>query len=226
MILQWLFLIALIICISDDSFARGKPWLRFENCRLLPNESNDGDSFHVQANGRHYIFRLYSVDAPETDARYGDRVKTQAKYFGLTIDETLQVGQEAERFTQKTLSQRTFTVVTNKSVAPGESKKTRYYAFVLMNDKDLGGELVANGLARVYGRKAKRPDDTPIGAQRSRLKRLEEIAKIQRVGAWGFRSGGLHKRVQSREQFDSESFDRFFHPEKFRSPPPTVTPRR
>ena len=223
--LHWLFVIALIICISDDSFAREKPWLRFENCRWINDDANDGDSFHVQANGRHYIFRLYFVDAPETDARH-DRVKTQAKYFRLTPDETLQVGQEAKRFTREKLTGRTFTVLTNKSRAGGESKKVRYYAFVLMNEKDLGGELVANGLARIFGRPGKRPGDMPIAAQQSRLKRLEEIAKIQKVGAWGFRSGGLHKRVQSREKFDSESFDRFFHPERLSSPAPTATPRR
>src|SRR3954447_19104989 len=47
---------------------RVKDWIVLENCRLISNPANDGDSFHASAGAREYIFRLYLVDAPETDA--------------------------------------------------------------------------------------------------------------------------------------------------------------
>ena len=49
-----------------------KDWVVLENCQLVPNAANDGDSFHVNANGKQYMFRLYFVDAPETDAGIGE----------------------------------------------------------------------------------------------------------------------------------------------------------
>jgi hypothetical protein len=41
-------------------------WQTLRNCRLVPNEWNDGDSFHVSHQGQEYIFRLYFADAPES----------------------------------------------------------------------------------------------------------------------------------------------------------------
>ena len=46
-----------------------RKWRLKENCRVLENESNDGDSFHVKWNTQKYIFRLLFVDCPETDQR-------------------------------------------------------------------------------------------------------------------------------------------------------------
>src|SRR5450755_150163 len=125
-------------------------WVTLTDCRYVPNPANDGDSFHVQASGREYIFRLYFVDAPETDASLPERVAEQAKYFGLTLPQTLQIGLEAERFTCQKLAQ-PFTVRTCKQDARGRSRLPRYFAFVQTDTADLAEQLVANGLARVYG---------------------------------------------------------------------------
>src|ERR1043166_6060030 len=76
-----------------------------QNCRYLLKRANDGDSFHVSVNGKEYLFRLYYVDAPETDTEFPDRVDTQAKYFGLTGSQTLQLGEAAKNFTRERLSQ-------------------------------------------------------------------------------------------------------------------------
>ncbi len=56
-----------------------KEWTKLQGCTLLANPSNDGDSFHVRHDGKEYIFRLYFVDAPETETRFPDRVKAQRK---------------------------------------------------------------------------------------------------------------------------------------------------
>ena len=58
-------------------------WWTYESCRLIPNEAHDGDSFHVQTKSDHYIFRLYFVDCAETDDSFPERVREQAKYWGI-----------------------------------------------------------------------------------------------------------------------------------------------
>ena len=83
----------------------------------------------MRAGGKEYIFRLYFADTPETDASIPDRVAEQAKYFHVTVPQTLQIGIEAERFTRARLA-RPFTVVTCKQDARGRSHLPRYFAFV------------------------------------------------------------------------------------------------
>src|SRR5207247_5998023 len=58
---------ALPISPVDVGARESKGWIVLKNCRLISNPANDGDSFHASARAREYIFRLYMVDAPETD---------------------------------------------------------------------------------------------------------------------------------------------------------------
>jgi endonuclease YncB( thermonuclease family) len=44
-----------------------KAWIILKDCRFIANPANDGDSFHVSVGDKEYLFRLYFVDAPETD---------------------------------------------------------------------------------------------------------------------------------------------------------------
>jgi hypothetical protein len=58
-----------------------KPFERLDGCRLIPNNWNDGDSFHVRiADGREIVARLYFIDAPEAETAYRDRIAEQAQY--------------------------------------------------------------------------------------------------------------------------------------------------
>ena len=66
-----------------------------KSCRLIPNPANDGDSFHVSAGEKEYIFRLYLVDAPETDALVPTRLVEQSKYFQLSVPQTIEVAEAA-----------------------------------------------------------------------------------------------------------------------------------
>ena len=75
-------------------------WKVLDGCHYVTNRSNDGDSFHVTAGGKQYLFRLYFVDAPETDMSFRDRIDEQAKYFGITSAQTIKVGKIAEEFTR------------------------------------------------------------------------------------------------------------------------------
>ena len=148
---------------------QSKEWIVLRDCQFIPNPANDGDSFHVIAGGREYLFRLYFVDAPETDEMTPRRLVEQAKYFSITVPQTIEAGRAAKEFTRQKLAE-PFTVVTHMSDAMGQSRLERFYAFVETKEGDLGEQLVRNGLARSYGFKA-----TPPGLQSSRI----EIERLQ-----------------------------------------------
>src|SRR6266480_2573710 len=113
-----------------------KDWVVLENCHFIVNPANDGDSFHASAGSKEYIFRLYMVDAPETDEIKPGRLVEQAKYFAITLPQGIEVGQAAKEFTREKLSE-PFTVFTRMSDAMGRSKLERFYAFVQTKDGDL-----------------------------------------------------------------------------------------
>jgi len=105
-----------------------KDWIVLETCRFISNPADDGDSFHVSAGSKEYIFRLYLVDTPETDEMTPRRLVEQAKYFGITVPQAIEVGQAAKEFTREKLSE-PFTVFTRMSDAMGQSRIERLYAF-------------------------------------------------------------------------------------------------
>ena len=178
-----LFVVVAIWLAIVDLGARGEDWITLENCRLVPSEANDGDSFHVRANKKEYIFRLYLVDTPETDAADPARLIEQAKYFGISVPQVIELGEAAKLFVQEKLAE-PFTVFTRMSDAMGRSKIERFYAFVQTKGGDLGEELVANGLARMHGRSAKPPGITSSATESQKLKNLENQAKQAKLGGW------------------------------------------
>jgi competence protein ComEA len=161
-----------------------KDWIVLENCRLVPNAANDGDSFHVSVNGKEYIFRLYLVDAPEIDAANPARLVEQAKHFGMTVPQVIEVGERAKAFVGEKLAE-PFTVITHMANAMGRSNIERFYAFVQTKNGDLGEQLIANGLARIHGTRATPPGAGSPAAERQRLEQLEDEAKRREVGGWG-----------------------------------------
>ncbi len=203
-------LLAVALWVAAAGAAFAEEWRELKNCRLLPNQANDADSFHVKADGREYIFRLYFVDAPETDASVADRVQEQARYFGITVDQTQQLGELARAFTREKLRQ-PFTVRTTLQDARGRSELPRYFAFVEAAEGDLAELLVGNGLARVYGAAA-----TPVGLsspelQWEKLRRLEQRAKAEKVGAWGVSAGRMTARAATTPaRSGADSFEEFF----------------
>jgi competence ComEA-like helix-hairpin-helix protein len=212
---QWLAAAAaLAISLSAKPAQAHGPWVVLKDCRLIANESNDADSFHVKAGGKEYLFRVYFADAPETDDSFPERVEEQAKYFGIKPQQTTLLGDYAKRFTREKLSG-SFTVRTCMQEALGRSNLQRYYAFIETKDGDLAELLVANGLARVHGSAA-----TPAGLSSPerewrKLQRLEREAKVQKVGGWGAGSGRMTARLPRQPaKSGADSFDAFFHPER------------
>jgi endonuclease YncB( thermonuclease family) len=187
------FAVAILWAAVVDVGARGesKDWIVLENCRLIPNPANDGDSFHVSVGEKEYIFRLYMVDAPETDEMVPRRLVDQAKYFGITVPQAIEVGRAAKEFTRERLSE-PFTVFTHMSDAMGQSRIERFYAYVQTTEGDLGEQLVRNGLARIYGFKATPPGLTSSRVELIKLQQVENEARQQKIGAWGVNIGRLN----------------------------------
>src|SRR6266850_2994619 len=199
-------LIAIVVLSSAtvDVAARdgSKDWVVLENCRLITNPANDGDSFHVSAGEKEYLFRLYLVDAPETDEMTPRRLIDQAKYFSITVPQAIEVGRAAKDFTQEKLSQ-PFTVFTHMSDAMGQSRLERFYAFVETKEGDLGEQLVRNGLARSYGFKAAPPGLTSSRIEVEKLQQFEDEAKRDKIGAWGVNAGRLNVHAQPPSSFSA-----------------------
>ncbi len=175
--------------------AESKDWIVLNNCRLIANPANDGDSFHVSVGPNEYIFRLYMVDAPETDEMTPARLVEQAKYFAITVAQAIEVGQAAKEFTREKLSA-PFTVFTHLSDAMGQSKLERFYAYVQTKEGDLGEQLVRTGLARIYGYRAAPPGSISSRVELAKLQQLEDEAKREKIGAWGINAGRLNVRAQ------------------------------
>ena len=204
MISRILFVVVTIWLANVDVWARGGDWITLENCRLVPNTANDGDSFHVSVNGKEYIFRLYLVDAPETDAANPARLIEQAKDFGITVPQVIELGETAKAFAGEKLAE-PFTVITHMANAMGRSNIERFYAFVQTKDGDLGEQLIANGLARIHGTSATPPGASSSAAERQRLEQLQDDAKRRKVGGWGMSGQPLNVASAAPEPVASAS---------------------
>jgi endonuclease YncB( thermonuclease family) len=181
-----LFFMSVVFWLSP---VQARIWKELEGVYFLTNEANDGDSFHAKRNTTEYLFRLYYVDTPESNIRYPDRVKEQADYFGLSMDEAVEGAKKASEFTEKLLSDKVFSVFTRYDDARGASKMKRYYAMVRVDGRWLSELLVENGFARVYGVRSELPDGTDTDKYWSRLHKLEKEAQAENRGLWGMASG-------------------------------------
>lgn len=178
--------LAVVLATSVQAAEKKVPakWVTLPNCRFMTEETRDGDSFHVlTSDRRQFIFRLYFVDAPESDASIKERVREQAEYFGVSEDEVLKAGEAAKKFTAEWLK-KPFTVVTRWQNAQGRSRLPRYYAQIDLSGRDLGEALVSSGWGRAKGTVAILPDGKPAKEHMAKLKQLETDAKTKRLGLW------------------------------------------
>ena len=128
---------------------------KYENVTYIENPSNDGDSFHIKADGKELHVRLYYVDCPETsvmaesDAR---QVREQTRYFGLNnYIQTVYYGEEAKETVKQILS-KPFTIYSSYASALDRSTKGRIYSFVVTSENDyLASLLVKKGLTIIHG---------------------------------------------------------------------------
>ncbi|OVE76326.1 hypothetical protein BVX97_01455 [bacterium E08(2017)] len=177
-------LVALSISLLTAAFpVRAEDWIVYEDCKLIPSEYFDGDSFHVKTKSYRYIFRLYYVDTPELNRDVPERISDQAEYFGVSEERILEVAEEAREFTRKFLSGG-FAVFTRKQDAWGKSSKKRYFAMIKAGDKYLSEALIENGLARLYGYRVDLPNGKRWKKYLADLKVAEKAAKRSNKGGW------------------------------------------
>lgn len=190
------FLLATSLWMAAAKAAELQP---FPNCKLVPTEWADGDSFLVQfPDGQERTLRLYGVDCIElhvsTDNDAG-RLMAQRRHFGISnyggnkrssVDKAKEVAQAAANKVQSVL-QHEFIVYTALANARGDGRYERYYAFIETSDgEDLGELLVREGLARAYGVFRGRHDGVPRNEYEHRLKDVELKAAKQGKGIWEF----------------------------------------
>ena len=148
----------------------------------MDHPGNDGDSFHVDYKGTELVIRLYMVDTPETKYDHIERILKQMYYFNTNHEKIIQTGEISKEYT-KTLLKSPFTVYTKKENALGSGADPRIYGFILnSNKKDVGELLIAEGLARSYGK-------SPAGGSlnpklRDKYDALEKQAKRNKIGIW------------------------------------------
>lgn len=164
-----------------------------EDCSLIDNRRNDGDSFFVKHSEGETEFRLYYVDCPESRYREysngdtnGKRIKAQGEYFdGLDRDSTTDVGMKAKKRVRDILRKRPFTVITKWENVFGPQRR---YAFVEVEYHGkkiyLHEMLVETGLARIHTKPATMPDGRSTRDQLKRLNTLESSAKRGELGGW------------------------------------------
>lgn len=177
---------------TRTSSEKNGPWQTIRNAKLIENPWNDGDSFHILADGTHRVFRLYFVDTPETDRSLSDRIKTQAAYFNITPAQVPALAERAAAVSESLLKGKSITVHTRWRDALGRSKLGRHYALIEVDGKDLGALLIQQGLARVYGMKTDLPDGSDAARMTNRLQQLEREARAKKVGAWALAGKSLN----------------------------------
>lgn len=163
----------------------------FEGCRLDEHRQNDGDSFRVRfPDGRVEQLRLYFVDAPESAFRsYAngennhDRIADQARDFGITAQQAVEIGKQAKQRTHDLLSRAPFTVHTRWDDPFGDR---RYHALIQpATGPWLHETLVREGLVRIRTKPADLPDGTSANEHLRDLRELEKTARRTGTGAWG-----------------------------------------
>jgi competence protein ComEA len=168
----------------------GEEFKKFSECRVVPTEWADGDSFSVRfPDGKERTVRLYGADCIEMHVNGDDsnarRLRDQRRYFGIgDILTAKSFGEMAKSETQRILA-KPFTVYTTFADGRGDGRFERIYGFVETSDgKDLSAWLVAQGLARAFGVVRQIPDGTGGNEWREQLADLELIAARAGRGAW------------------------------------------
>ncbi len=181
------------LCASQSLAADRKEWVMLPDCQYVAHADNDGDSFRVRSGKKEFYFRLYFVDAPETNLRYAERTREQSEHFGVTLDESMKGGKMASDLVRDTL-RKPFTIWTRWASAAGRSKEPRYYALVMVGTNPLDEMLISKGLAQPKGVRPNLPKGEKATAHQEKLIALEADAKKQKVGLW---ASSIEKQTKS-----------------------------
>ena len=181
--------------VSAGAFAGNLQQLN--DCTYVPASWADGDSFLVRGpDGKEFTLRLYAVDCVEwhvKDAADARRLREQRRWFGIAGEEgqvraSIALARRHGEVAGKTVArwlQQPFTVYTAYADARGDGKYARVYGYIsLSGGRDLGAELVREGLARSFGVRRARSDSESATEYKDRLDVLELLAAKGGRGIW------------------------------------------
>jgi len=209
--------VAACLCIG---FVAAQDLKTLENCKLIPTEWSDGDSFQIQTpDGTLHTIRLYGADCfewhvtDETDAR---RLRAQRRYFGISeFGGSPQASSDAAKALGKaaadevaTALKTPFSVYTAFSDARGDGKYKRVYAFVITaSGEDLSERLIRLGLARAFGVSRETQTGRSSKDYRAFLQDVELQAAKRGVGAWAKTNWERLPAERQAERLESEELD-------------------
>lgn len=182
--LRRIALCAVASAVAARATPAGAQWTTIRNARLDETCFYDGDSFELFTARSRRVYRLYFVDAPETDNSFPDRVQEQAKYWRIPPDRIPQLGEEARRFAREFMKDG---VVVHHRREDAGGRGDRTFAWIESDGRGLDEALVEAGLARVFGKGVHLPDSTPEDRHWARLRAAERRAREARVGGWAER---------------------------------------
>jgi len=142
----------------------------------------DADTLHVVRGEDEFLFRLYFVDAPELDRRFG-RAADQALYWGISEEQVVKNAQAATSFVTNLL-EGYVSVVTKWEKIGNSSAPARYYAFIRVNGEDLGQLLLKTGYARVFGKETAGANGESKEELLATHRRIEAQSQRRRTGVW------------------------------------------
>lgn len=186
---------------EEEQSPNKKTYTKTDDYLFVDASDSDGDTISMRdTEGRIIECRLRGVDAFEIDNVIAEQVDDQARYFGLSSEQAIELGKQAKAFTQKVLKgidgkQRfsfvsmpfRFNTDTYKRVGGKDGPIDPDYKFsldgdIVVENESLACLLVKNGLARIHGTI---PVDPSFSFNRIKIERLEAEAKSAGVGGWG-----------------------------------------
>ncbi len=157
-----------------------------QDARYVPDPTNVGDRFLVSMKNQIVSVRLLSVSCPSPHAEDEESHKRHASYFGITMDDSVALGRQAQEFTDTYLKNRPLRLLTRWM----RDKNGAVLAIVQPGEVgDFSGILVDNGLAAISSPKEKSSERKSMEETlRASLKERETAAKAKAIppGAWSF----------------------------------------
>ena len=160
------------------------------SCSLVDSEYNNGDTFLLKTgDGVVFDAHLYGVDAFETSNDFPSLVAEQAKYFGITNEQAIELGNKAREFirTELTKDHQTktiaFTTPASNFLKKESNNKPVLNGEIIVDGESLACLLVKNGLVKIYGTIPHTHPEYIVS--REKLLQLEAEAKREKVGGWG-----------------------------------------
>jgi len=138
----------------------------------------DGDTVWVRCeNGSLYKIRILGIDTPEINHR--NNPYEYYTYDGTPITNTTYLklwGYRAKEYVENKLKGKEVIVVFDR-MSPKRDRYNRYLAYIFVDGRDLGEDLIINGYARVYYSQFELLE---------RYLEYEKYAKEHRIGMWNY----------------------------------------